>query len=315
MRRDVDEAIVELAATQYSAFSRSQVLERGGDDALIRRRRHSGRWLLEAPGVYGIPGVPDSYERRLWVGHLAVGPQSIVSHEAGAALHTFTGFPCGPVVLTVPHSGYQRLPGITVHQITDLTLDSCIEIAGLPVSNVPRTLVDLAAVCRVGRLAAALDDAVITQRLTTYSAVGRELTAVARRGKPHLGILVALLDKRGPGKVPPQSVLERRLFELIQTHGLPEPIRQYPHPGRLFTDGCVDAAYLEAKLIVEADGRRWHTRMKDMARDALRDAEASRAGWATLRLPYESITDEPDWTAELIADTIATRAAQLGLTA
>jgi len=127
--------------------------------------------------------------------------------------------------------------------------------------------------------------------------------------------MVALLDARGPGKVPPQSVLERRLFDLIEAFSLPEPIRQYPHPGRVFTDGCVDAAYPEVKLILEADGRRWHTRMRDIARDNLRDAEASRAGWDTLRLPYESITDDPEWTAELIADTIAIRSSQLGRTA
>jgi len=151
VRNDLDRSIASLAAQQFSTFSRRQVFDAGGDDALIRRRRKAGRWLSEAPGVYGIPGAHDTFERRLWIGHLAVGPQSIVSHEAAAALHGLTGFPRGPVVLTVPHSGYQRPAGFMVHQISDLTSESCVEIAGLLVSNIPRTLVDLVAVARVGR--------------------------------------------------------------------------------------------------------------------------------------------------------------------
>jgi hypothetical protein len=42
-------------------------------------------WLRVAPGLYALPG-PLSFERRLWIAHLAVGPDSTVSHEAAAAL-------------------------------------------------------------------------------------------------------------------------------------------------------------------------------------------------------------------------------------
>ena len=261
--------------------------------------------------MFGSPGAVDSYLRRLWIARLAVGLVAIVSHEAAAALHRLTGFPEGPLVLTVPHSGFHRIPGTTVHQISDLTLDSCVQIEGLWVTSVARTLTDLVAVCRIGRLAAALDDAVVSQRLTTFGAVGNEVAAIARRGKPKLGLLIRLLDERGPGKETPQSKLEQALFGLIDRFHLPEPQRQFAHPGRDLTNGCVDAAYVDARLIVEADGRRWHTRIKDLARDHHRDAEATRAGWDTLRLLYEAIVDEPEWTAQLITDTLATRRAQL----
>lgn len=312
VRNDIDELIAPLAARQFGVFSRTQAKALGAGDDLIKRRR-AGRWTHEGHGVYGLPGARDTYLRRLWISHLAIGMHSVVSHESAAALHDLTGFPRTARVFTVPHSGYHRIEATTVHQISDLTRDSCVEIAGLAVTNVARTLTDLVAVTRVGRLAAALDDAVITQRRTSYGAVAREVAGIARRGKPHLGLLVALLDARGPGTVPPQSELERCLFRLLADFGLPEPRRQFAFPGQVFTHGCVDAAYPAAKLILEADGRRWHTRIQDLARDHHRDAEASRAGWATLRLLYETITDEPDWTATLVADTLATRLAQLGV--
>ncbi len=98
------------------------------------------------------------------------------------------------------------------------------------------------------------------------------------------------------------SVLERELFELIDASGLPRPHSQFPHPGRVFTKGCVDAAYVDAKLVIEVDGRAWHTRIADIKRDRDRDDEAARAGLANPRLLYEHVVDDPAGTAELIRD-------------
>ena len=61
-------------------------------------------------------------------------------------------------------------------------------------------------------------------------------------------------------------------------------------PGTGAVEGVVDAAYPDCRLILEADGRRWHTRVDDLRRDHERDAEAARAGWQTLRFLYEQIT-------------------------
>ena len=58
-------------------------------------------------------------------------------------------------------------------------------------------------------------------------------------------------------------------------------------------DGCVDFGWPEARLIVEADGRRWHTRIADLRRDRERDNQAARAGWQTLRFLHESIDGRP----------------------
>jgi very-short-patch-repair endonuclease len=107
------------------------------------------------------------------------------------------------------------------------------------------------------------------------------------------------------------STLERKLVELIDAAGLPRPRSQFPFPGRLFTNGCVDAAYVDAKLVIEADGRAWHTRIADIKRDHERDADAARHGWQTLRLLYENITDDPDGTAAIVRDVRRERLLQL----
>jgi very-short-patch-repair endonuclease len=304
----IDRRIAAVAAEQGSKFARRQVWELGADDDFIDHRLDSGLWVLEAPGTYGYPGMKTDYEGRLWVGHLAIGTRSVVSHEAAAQIRCVNGFVKDQVVLSVPHGDHPRVAGVTVHQPRDIEQHQWTRVRGLPVMTVPWIFVDMAGVARgrTKRLGFALDDAVVA-RQTTYAEVGECLRAVARRGKPGVRTLTTVLDERGPGHVPPNSELERALFELLQIFGLPDPRRQYPFPGRELPTGCVDAAYLAARLVLEADGRRWHTRIQDLRRDHDRDHAATRSGWLVLRLLYEHIVGDPEGTARLIRDTLAVR--------
>jgi len=300
-------AVASLAAAQEGTFARRQVRALGASGSFIDRNLRAGRWEHRLPGAYALAGVPESWERSLWLAHHAAGAQSVVSHESAAALHQLSGFPRREAVLTADHPEHRRLPGAFVHQISDLTPAWCTEIDGLPVTGGARTIVDLAAVCGPKRLEIALDEAVVA-KLTGFVEVGHCLRSVARRGKPGVRKLTAILDARGPGYVPPQTKLERMLFDVLDWGGLPKPRRQFALPGRQAVTGCVDAAYLDCQLILEADGRRWHTRIADLKRDHARDTEAARAGWLTLRILYEDLRDHP---AEVVASVRETRSARL----
>ena len=54
-------------------------------------------------------------------------------------------------------------------------------------------------------------------------------------------------------------------------------------------------AYSDCRLIIEADGRRWHTRVADLRRDHERDAEAARVGWQTAAVPLRADHRRPRW--------------------
>jgi very-short-patch-repair endonuclease len=144
----------------------------------------------------------------------------------------------------------------------------------------------------------------------TIADVAACLVEVALPGKRGLATLGAVLDDRGVGYVPPASELERRLFQTMTAAGLPDPVRQYPLPGRHPCKEVVDAAYPDAMIIIEADGRRWHSRLRDVRRDHARDAQAALAGWITLRFTYEEVTGAPDEVAATISGIRATRLAQ-----
>ena len=68
-------------------------------------------------------------------------------------------------------------------------------------------------------------------------------------------------------------------------------------------DATVDAYVRTWRLIVEGDGRRWHTRKADHDRDRLRDNEAVAHGYVVLRFTYEMLRDSPESVIETILRT------------
>jgi hypothetical protein len=64
-------------------------------------------------------------------------------------------------------------------------------------------------------------------------------------------------------------------------------------PGRGPVRGLVDAAYPDARIVIEADGRTYHTRVADMRRDRERDAQVVKAGWVTMRFIYSRWSTTP----------------------
>lgn len=302
----LDTRVALLAERQCGAFSRMQALAIGATDPTMQRRVRMGRWSRPYPGVYVVAGAPPSWRQEVWCAYLAAGTDAVVSHETALRLHEIDLVPPRPITLTVAHGGHARLPGVFVHQIDDLRRHRVSMVAGLPVSVVERVAVELAATLRPRHLSRVVDELVSTKR-TTNARIAACLYEVARPGKPGVAKLAEVLDTRGDGYVPPQSELERALFAALAAGGLPEPRRQFPLPGRGAITGVVDAAYVEPKLIVEADGRRWHQRVDALKRDRLRDAEAARVGWLTLRFVYEQIVYDPAEVCATVADVMASR--------
>ena len=304
----LDARVALLASRQCGAISRLQALDLGASDPAVQRRVRSGRWRRLAPGVYVVGGVPPSWLLDVWIAYLAVGPPTVVTHETALRLHGINHVPPYPVTLTLPHGRRFRMQNTFVHQIDDLRPHHVVTVAELPVSKPERAIVEVAATTGPRRLGALVDDVVASKR-AEYARIAACLREVARPGKPGVGKLAKVLDERRDGHVPPQSRLEEALFAALVAGGLPAPRRQFRLPGRGTIEGLVDAAYPDARVIVEADGRRWHSRIRDLKRDHQRDTEAARAGWQTLRFVYEQIVHAPAEVCAAIADVRSRRLA------
>ena len=234
---------------------------------------------------------PATLDQRRWVGLLAGGERAHLSFEAAGDLHRIEGAPRGLVVVTVDHPDHLKVPGVVVHQLTDVRPHHLTQVQGFPVTTPVRTVIDLAVVVSWVRLRSAIED-VIVRRLATYGQIADVLQEVRRRGKPGVRKLVAVLDGLA-GEPPPASELERILYAAGDAARL-RLVRQHPLPARPHIEGVVDAVILESKLVIEADGRSWHARYLAMANDRRRDREAARLGWQTLRFLYEDLKHDLD---------------------
>jgi very-short-patch-repair endonuclease len=299
-----DAAVADLAKRQYGLFSRAQVIGLEASDIMIWRRTEAGKWTQETEGVYGLPGWPESWWREVWRAFLATGSDAVVSHETAAAIHRFTNFPRGRIVLTTKHGDHHWHGLADVRQSTDLWPEHVRVRDGLPITTSVRTLFDLAAVTGRERLAIAVEDAHINGqcRLEDLIALYEELRRPGKHGMKKLGRILA---ERGPGYVPPESTLERLLLKVLRNAGLPKPRLQVQLPWRTQLASRCDALYEKERMILEADGRRWHTRVDQMANDRRRDREALNRGYRPYRFVYEELKRDPQMVVETIQEARA----------
>jgi very-short-patch-repair endonuclease len=305
VRRDVDEGITKLAAPRAGSFTRDEVADLGGDRQLVARRIAGGVWVDHGNRVLSLRGHPDEPRQRRWITLLAAAPSPChLSHEAGAELHRLTAVLRGLLVATVTDGRHVEREGATYHQLVDVAPHHLTEVDGFPTTTPARTIVDLAAVLRTRRLGDALDDALV-RRLATFSEIAQVLTDVRRRGKPGVRVLVDVLAERD-GRPPAASHLEHLLHEAARLAGV-RAVAQAPLPTRGVLTGLVDLAVVESRLILEADGRRWHAREQAMARDRQRDREAARQGWLTLRFVHADLAHDLAGCADDIRTTHRSR--------
>lgn len=158
----------------------------------------------------------------------------------------------------------------------------------MPVTSPARTVVDLASTYHRSRLAHLLDD-VNFSRLATYCDVGEALIRAGSHRRQSGQILINLLDERGEQTALSQSRLELLLGDLLQRGGVTDYQRQVALPSVGRVNGLCDVIIEKAKVIIEADGRQWHSRQSDVRRDRELDFEAARHGYLTVRFLSEHL--------------------------
>jgi very-short-patch-repair endonuclease len=140
---------------------------------------------------------------------------------------------------------------------------------------------------------AGLVNSVANKSPGTLTALHQTLDELARRGRPGIVVMRAILAERPPGSRLPQSGLERRFEHILLDAGEPPLERQVDVGGHEWL-GRVDFLDRPLLLIVEVDSILHHTSPFDRARDAARDEALVAAGYRrALRVPEEHIWYEP----------------------
>jgi hypothetical protein len=209
---------------------------------------------------------------------LAGGRGAVLSHRSAAALWGLLPAGTGPVHVTVPR---QRRPreGLRFHQ-SPLPADEIGKHDGIPVTSVPRTLLDLATVLTPRRLERALNEAEVLRRWDRLS-LDDLLTRYPRRSGT--GNVRAALRGRQAGATLTRSELEEQFIDLLDEAGLPRPEVNVTLdlPGRRPE---VDCLWRRQRLVAELDSRTFHQTAAAFEEDRRRDRALTTAGWRVVRI-------------------------------
>ena len=307
----LDGQVAIIAARQHGAFHRRQL---GRPSRRTSAAAPAGRHRALGAGprhVYLVPGSADTWHRRLWIGLLEAGPDTVLSRRSAAVLTGLPGFKPGPVDVLKREAHEERMRSCELHVSSWLPPNHRTNIDGFPTTSVARTLFDLAALGTPAR--ASSGPAVPAPR--PCRAGGRRCAGPrphharsARRGRRHARQAGAARhpaharDPRRPRRRPHRH-RERARGPL---HGRRRrrraPALRHANAPSAATNlvGRVDFLYEAEHVVIECDGRRHHFGKVDAERDRWRDLELSAAGWLVIRVTWWQLVHQPErFTAHL----------------
>jgi hypothetical protein len=289
-----------LAAAQWGVVSRRQLLAVGMTSGAIGERVRGGRLVRVHRGVYAVGHARLRREGRWLAAVLAVGPNAVLSHRDAAGLHALRPAEHARIDVTTTDRGRRSGPAIAVHVATALDPGDVTRTAGIPVTSVARTLVDLAGVVPKDHLAKVIKEA---ERRRVFDLAAVEAALARTRSRPgpgHRALREAIAEYAALGLSATASVLEEDFLRLLARAGLP-----LPSTNALVEGFQVDALWRDARLVVELDGWASHRDRQAFQRDRERDARLANAGFRVLRFTHRDVTRRPTYVAGMAGAALA----------
>lgn len=265
------------------------------------------RWVAERrlvftqPSVFRMAGAPETWHQAVMAA--ALSADAVVSHRSAAELWGLIQ-PAGYVDISIRPPRQPRLqPPAIAHRILDLHPELAVEREGMSVTDPTRTIIDLGLVLPIWAVRDAMSRGLST-RLFRISEVERLREALGRRGRNGTGVVRELLEERLLTGRPEESLLEKRLADLVRRHDLPVLATQHEvwHAGRFVAR--VDAAFPERRLAIEVDGYEHHSSPEAFQRDRTRQNRLVALGWTVLRFTWDDVVKRPEMVAQTIREAI-----------
>lgn len=284
-----------LAAAQHGILSRRQLLELGYGSRSIEHRIARGRLFPVVRGVYAV-GWPALTRERWWMAAVLVGGEgAALGHGSAAALWGIGREATSRIDVSVTRRCELRRPRMRFRSRPSIDPADVVSERLIPVTSVPRTLVDLATEVGPPALERAVNEA-DKRGLIDPDALRDQLSRFV--GEPGVRPLRRLLDKFSFRLS--DSELEARFRRIVSAAGLPLPLSKQRVNG--FE---VDFHWPRLGLVVETDGLRYHRTQATQTRDARRDRAHVTAGMTPLRFTHHEVRYEPARVRATLRRTIA----------
>ncbi len=283
--RGGDWPLVELAERQEGLLRRAELHALGISDDAIFARVRAGRLHRRHQEIY-LLGHRLLRPRGEWLAACWAIPGCVLSHQSAAAFHTWCPDPPEQHVTTIRSARSRGT--LRVHRVERLWLADVERHPQLAVTTPARTICDLATVLPWPELRAIADR---VRRLDLDAIRAAQERAPDRPGAAKVRRLVDRLDAHT------KSEFERRYLRFCRRHGVPLPdavnagVRGF----------LVDCSYEQQRLVVELDGRAFHSRQDQMRTDRRRDRKLLGDRRSTVRLVWEDLDpeDAPETAADL----------------
>jgi very-short-patch-repair endonuclease len=278
--RTVEEVVGRIARRQHGVVTRKQLLAAGISKAEIRRRLEKKALLREHPGIYRVGHKAPSIEARYLAAVLACGDGAVLSGEAAGYLWGLVKGTAPPPEVTAPTK--RRVKGVRTRRARRGEIEATTH-HGIPITTVPRTLVDLSSLLQSADLARACHEAGVLHRTTP-----RHVEAVLEHRPNTPGARRLRRVMRGDEHVT-LSRLERKFLKRLREAGLPEPVTN-----RMASEKRVDCRWPQHSLTVELDSYRFHNSRHAWELDRRREREAHGRGDDFRRYTHDDVFEHPD---------------------
>jgi hypothetical protein len=231
------------------------------------------------------------------------GEGALISHFSAAWLWGIRSQWIKIPDVTAPFRGHRRA-GIRIHHSTILEAEDRTALEGIPVTAVPRVLLDLGASHTDDQLESLLERVELRGLLDA----GAIDSLIARSGRhPGRKRLQRAMDLyRVP--IVSRARTERLFFDLVKRAGLPKPAIN------IFIAGHeIDAYWEEERFAVELDGYATHRTRAAFERDPIRIEDLKLAGIDAIRVTARRLEREPDEVIKRLRSLLHQRRRALGL--
>lgn len=284
----VEAAIADLAGRQKGRLARRQLLALGLSSNAITHRVRAGRLLRLDSGVYALGHAPAFREGRWMTAVLRTGPGAVLSHSSAAALWGLARRAPSEIHMTCRRQLGSR-PDVRLHRV-DLPDDEVTIHDELPVTTVPRTLFDFAAIAAEHRLERALNQAEVLRLSDPLSLPDLLERHPGSRGAIRIR---EAIDRVSLGANITRSEFEDRFLAFAADRGLPAPAVNALVDTGARSFEC-DLVWREQRLIVELDGHAYHRTRLSQEADTARDRALSVVGWTVFRITWGQLARDPE---------------------
>lgn len=290
MRAELLAAIQRTADSRYGLITWDGLLRLGVTPRQVQWLLRSGTLIVVHGAVYRTPGSTKSLEQRALAATLAAGVGAVVAGRTAAALwKLLEKAPRGDVEIAVERPKQCRKPGIKVRRVVSLPRSDVTTLGGIPVTRVPRTIIDLPKTLQEE----AFETAVRDRRITPH-------VFVDRRG--YLGDLA----QKALGLGVAHEKIERKANAILKKHHIVGGIRQFHirHEGK---DYYIDIAFPEQRVAVELKG--WSPRWgrERWQYENARSRALKLIGWDEYPFTWWDVSEAPEATAGTIKKALSLR--------